>query len=74
MCITQHYHCVGKKVLSLKMCVGFVWEHRILILLFYVSRIQAINSEDNLCVCENHNCDHHFVCEKHKQLVTIIFV
>ena len=44
-------HPIGENVPPLKMCAGFVWEHRMLTLLSYASRKQVINSYDHLeCV------------------------
>ena len=51
VCRTQHQHLIGENGPPLKMCAGFVWELRILILLSYASRTQVVNSDDHyLCV------------------------
>ena len=51
VCRTQHQHLIDENGPPLKMCAGFDWELRILILLSYASRTQVVNSDDHyLCV------------------------
>ena len=82
VCRTQHQHLIGENVPPLKMCAGFVWELRILILLSYASRTQVVNSYDHFVCVKNItipiiSCVKNiivtimFCVQKHKQFVTM---
>ena len=82
VCRTQHQHLIGENGPPLKMCAGFVWEHRILTLLSYASRTQVVNSDDHFVCVKNItipiiSCVKNiivtimFCVRKHKQFVTM---